>query len=39
MTTKEALKILMQSPIYFRLQVMDRLALVKEFCLSCATPS
>ena len=32
MTTREAIKILIQSPMYFRLEVMDRLILVKEFC-------
>ena len=34
MTTKEAIKLLMQIPIYFRLEVMGRLALVKNFCLN-----
>ena len=32
MTTREAVRILIQSPIYFRLEVADRLALVQEFC-------
>lgn len=32
MTAREAIKILIQSPIYFRLGVVERLALVHEFC-------
>ena len=37
MTTREAIKILIQSPMYFRLRVMDRLTLVKEFCQNYAS--
>ena len=32
MTARKAIKILIHSPIYFRLDVMDRLTLVQEFC-------
>ncbi|MGV1099805.1 hypothetical protein ACUUL3_10415 [Thiovibrio sp. JS02] len=32
MSTREAIRILIQSPIYFRLGVGERLALVQEFC-------
>lgn len=32
MTTRAAVKILIQSPIYFRLGVSERLELVHEFC-------
>lgn len=31
LTTKEAIHILMLSPFYFRLKLIERLALVKEF--------
>ncbi len=31
MTTRDAIKILIESPIYFRLAVADRLALVQDF--------
>lgn len=34
MTMKEAIKILMESPMYFRLQIVDRLVLVQELCQS-----
>lgn len=38
MTTREAIKILIQSPLYFRLEVRQRLALVQEFCRSHLLP-
>lgn len=33
MTVREAVRILMMSPIYFQLDLETRMALVKEFCL------
>jgi hypothetical protein len=32
MTTRAAIKILIQSPLYFRMDVSQRLALAQEFC-------
>jgi hypothetical protein len=32
MTTRAAIKILIHSPLYFRLKITQRLALVQEFC-------
>ena len=32
MTTKEAIKILMLSPFYFRIELADRKRLILEFC-------
>ena len=32
MITREAVRILMLSPIYFQLDLQTRMALVKEFC-------
>ncbi len=32
MTTQKAIRILMQSPIYFRLNLVARKLLIKEFC-------
>ncbi len=37
MTAKEAIKILMKSPLYFRLDLDARKMLVKEFCKTFAT--
>ena len=32
MTSREAIKVLMMSPFYFKLDLAARMALVKEFC-------
>ena len=32
MTRREAIRVLMQSPFYFRLMLRERKALVQEFC-------
>ncbi len=32
MTAREAIRILMLSPIYFRLQPINRIELIKEYC-------
>lgn len=32
MTRQEAVRILMQSPFYFRMSLADRSKLIKEFC-------
>ena len=32
MTSREAIKVLMMSPFYFKLDLSDRMVLVKEFC-------
>lgn len=39
MTTREAIRILIQSPLYFRLEVVERLELVHEFCENFAAPA
>ncbi len=37
MTSREAIRVLMQSPFYFRLLLTERQALVREFCRRHAT--
>jgi hypothetical protein len=32
MTSRQAIKVLMMSPFYFKLELSARMALVKEFC-------
>lgn len=32
MTNREAIRVLMMSPIYFKLDLTARMALIKEFC-------
>jgi len=32
MTTREAIRVLMHSPFYFKLNLIDRKTLIKEFC-------
>ena len=34
MTAREAIRILMESPFYFNMEIMNRLILVKEYCLN-----
>jgi hypothetical protein len=34
MTAREAIRILMESPFYFKMEIMNRLVLVKEYCLN-----
>jgi hypothetical protein len=38
MTTREAIKVLMMSPLYFRLDIHARMELVREFCFHANNP-
>jgi len=35
MTQQEAIRVLMQSPFYFRLDIKARKILIQEFCILC----
>jgi hypothetical protein len=32
MTSRQAIKVLMMSPFYFKIELVARMALIKEFC-------